>query len=119
MVDGHGLAHPRRFGIACHLGLLVGRPTVGAAKSILVGKFDEPAVARGSRTPIVHEDDVVGSALRTRDGVRPIFVTVGNLIDLESAVELVLRCHGGYRQPEPTRRAHVLVNRMRSGDEAV
>ena len=113
MIDGHGYAHPRRFGVACHVGLLVGRPTVGAAKSVLVGRYDEPGEERGSWTPMIDKEEVIGAAVRTKNRVKPVYATVGHLVDLESAIDLVLRCDGGYRQPEPTRRAHLLVNEMR------
>jgi deoxyribonuclease V len=116
MIDGHGIAHPRRFGIASHIGLLVGRPTFGCGKSVLVGKYAEPRPERGNWTPLVDKGEVVGAALRTKDRVKPIFVNPGNLIDLDGAIRLTLACHGGYRQPEPTRRAHNLVNALRRGE---
>jgi deoxyribonuclease V len=118
MFDGQGLAHPRRVGIASHVGLLIERPTLGCAKSVLVGKYEEPGAERGSWTPLVDKGETVGAALRTKDRVQPIFVSPGHLIDLEAAVALTLRCHGGYRQPEPTRRAHLLVNALRRGERA-
>jgi deoxyribonuclease V len=107
--DGHGLAHPRRFGIACHLGVLTGIPTVGCAKSVLVGTHRAPAATRGSRTRLRDRGEVVGTALRTRHGVKPVFVSVGHRLDLESAERLVLACGGGHRLPEPTHRADRLV----------
>lgn len=113
MVDGHGYAHPRRFGIASHIGVLVGRPAIGCGKSVLVGKYEEPAPERGSWSPLIDKGETIGAALRTKNRVNPVYVNVGHLIDLPSAIELVLRCNGGYRVPEPTRRAHLLVNRMR------
>jgi deoxyribonuclease V len=116
MFDGQGLAHPRRVGIACHAGLLMERPTLGCAKSVLVGKYEEPAEERGAWTPLVDKGEVVGAALRTKTRVQPIFVSPGHLIDLESAIRLTLECDGGYRQPEPTRRAHHLVNQLRRGE---
>ena len=105
LVDGHGLAHPRRFGLACHLGVLTGLPTAGCAKSVLVGEADPPGPERGGRTPLVHCGEVVGVALRTRSRVRPVFVSVGHRIDLAAAVKIVLRCGAGFRLPEPTRLA--------------
>jgi deoxyribonuclease V len=113
MLDGHGRAHPRRMGIACHFGLYVPCPTLGCAKSPLVGKFEEPAPERGSWTPMIHRKETVGAALRTRDRVGPIFVSPGNRMDLPSAIELALACGGGTRIPEPTRRAHLYVNELR------
>lgn len=113
LFDGHGLAHPRRLGLACHGGLRLGVPAVGCAKSVLVGDHDEPGEAKGSREPLVHEGETVGAALRTRDGVRPVFVSVGHRIDLPTAVELVLSVSPRYRVPEPIRRADRLVGRLR------
>ena len=113
MIDGHGIAHPRRAGIASHFGLIVERPSFGCAKSILVGRHDEPGIERGCHTPLVDKGEQVGAALRTKRNVRPIYVTPGHMIDLPTAIELTLACDGGYRQPEPTRRAHNLVNAMR------
>ncbi|HEX3561101.1 MAG TPA: deoxyribonuclease V [Pyrinomonadaceae bacterium] len=116
MFDGQGLAHPRRVGIASHVGLLIERPTLGCAKSVLVGKFDEPGEERGSWTPMSDKGETVGAALRTKTRVQPIYVSPGHLIDLAGAIQLTLRCDGGYRQPEPTRRAHLLVNALRRGE---
>lgn len=115
MMDGQGIAHPRRMGIASHFGLLVDRPTLGSAKSLLVGRYEEPALERGSWTPIVHRKETIGAALRTRDRVGPIFVSPGHRIDLPASVELALACGGGTRIPEPTRRAHAFVNELRTG----
>lgn len=116
LIDGHGYAHPRRFGIACHLGLLLDIPAIGCAKTVLVGKYEEPDSARGSFRPLVDRDEVVGAALRTSDGVTPVYVTVGHLVDLDSAIKVVLGCCRGYRIPEPTRQAHLLVNALRRGE---
>lgn len=118
LVDGHGLAHPRRFGIACHLGLLLDLPTVGCAKSILVGQFNTGKLKskRGSSVPLMDGKECIGSVLRTRSGVNPLFVTVGHLSDLRTARQLVLNCSPRYRIPEPTRQAHQLVNAARRGE---
>ena len=116
MFDGQGIAHPRRVGIASHIGLLIERPTLGCAKSVLVGKYEEPAGERGSWTEMIDKGEVVGAALRTKTNVQPVFVSPGHLIDLAGAIELAMRCDNGYRQPEPTRRAHNLVNAMRRGE---
>src|SRR5215210_2817971 len=118
MFDGQGLAHPRRVGIACHVGLIIKRPTWGCAKSVLVGKFEEPGEERGAWSPMVDKGETVGAALRTKTRVQPVYVSPGHLIDLEGAIDLTLRCDGGYRQPEPTRRAHLLVNALRRGERA-
>jgi len=117
MVDGHGLAHPRGFGLACHLGVLLDVPTIGVAKSVLVGTAPDPGAARGSHSPMVHRGHVVGSVLRTRERVRPVYVSVGHRVSLATARRLALRFSRGFRLPEPTRRAHLAVNRLRSGDE--
>lgn len=111
--DGHGYAHPRRFGLACHGGLLFDVPSIGCAKSLLVGEHASLAPDRGARAEIVHEGETVGAAVRTRTDVRPVYVSVGHLMDLETAVELVLAVSPRYRIPEPVRRADRLVGRMR------
>jgi deoxyribonuclease V len=118
MFDGQGIAHPRRVGIASHVGLFLNRPTLGCAKSVLVGRHAEPAEERGSWQPLVDpkNDETVGAALRTKTRVQPIYVSPGHLLDLAGAIELTLRADGGYRQPEPTRRAHHLVNALRRGE---
>jgi deoxyribonuclease V len=116
MFDGQGIAHPRRVGIASHVGLIINRPTFGCAKSVLVGKYEEPHAERGHWTELMDKGEVVGAALRTKTNVQPIFVSPGHLIDLDGAIKLTLECDGGYRQPEPTRRAHLLVNALRRGE---
>jgi len=108
LVDGQGLAHPRRFGIACHLGLLLDVPTIGVAKSRLVGRHDEPPPEAGGRTELRDGPDLIGLVLRTRDGVSPVYVSVGHRIGLPEAAEWVLRVCRGYRLPEPTRLADQL-----------
>lgn len=115
MFDGHGTAHPRRMGIAAHMGLWLNRPTFGCGKSVLVGAFEEPAAERGNWSPMRHRGEVIGAALRTKKKVNPVFVSPGHLIDLKTALDLTLRTDGGYRIPEPTRRAHSLVNALRRG----
>ncbi|WP_019989439.1 deoxyribonuclease V [Rudanella lutea] len=116
MFDGHGMAHPRRIGIAAHIGLFIDRPSFGCGKSVLVGKYDEPAPERGNWSPMRHYGEVVGAALRTKNRVNPVYVSPGHRIDLPAAIELTLACDGGYRIPEPTRRAHNLVNALRRGE---
>ncbi|BBL79778.1 endonuclease V [Rubrobacter xylanophilus] len=111
--DAQGRAHPRRMGLACHVGLFVDVPTVGCAKSRLVGDFREPGEEKGSVSDLLHGGEVVGRVVRTRDGVSPVFVSVGNRMDLGSAVELVLACCTRYRLPEPVRQAHNAANRLR------
>jgi len=112
--DGQGIAHPRRCGLASHLGVVLDTPTVGCAKSVLVGEFAEPAAERGARSDLIDDGEVVGAALRTRDGVKPVYVSPGHMMDLETAVALVLEAGRGYRLPEPTRAAHNLVTRVKS-----
>jgi deoxyribonuclease V len=117
VLDAQGLAHPRRMGLASHIGLFLDVPTVGCAKTVLVGKFEEPGPEKGNATDMVHRGEVVGRAVRTRDRVSPVYVSVGNRIDLDSSVELVLACCTRYRLPEPTRQAHNAANRLRRGEE--
>jgi deoxyribonuclease V len=117
ILDAQGLAHPRRMGLASHIGLFLDVPTVGCAKSLLVGKFEEPGPKKGDATDLVHRGEVVGRVVRTRERVSPVYVSVGNGIDLDSAVELVLACCTRYRLPEPTRQAHNAANRLRRGEE--
>ena len=114
--DAHGLAHPRRMGLASHLGLFLDVPSVGCAKNRLVGTYEGPGQEKGSATDLVHGGEVVGKVLRTRSGVSPVYVSVGNHIDLNSAVELVLACSPKYRLPETTRQAHNAANRLRRGE---
>jgi deoxyribonuclease V len=107
MVDGQGIAHPRRMGLASHLGLLLDIPTIGCAKSRLCGSHKLLAEGSGSYTELVDRDETIGVALRTRAGVRPLYVSIGHSISLESAVHWVLECCRRYRLPEPTRLAHL------------
>lgn len=108
LCDGQGYAHPRRFGLACHLGLALDLPTVGAAKSRLIGTHDEPGPARGDWAPLIDAGETIGAVLRTRAGVRPLYVSIGHRLSLASALALVLRATGRYRLPEPLRRADQL-----------
>jgi deoxyribonuclease V len=107
--DGHGLAHPRRFGLACHLGLLVDIPAIGCAKSRLCGQYEEPGPHRGDTMPLIDKGEVVGAAVRTRAGVKPVFVSIGHRVDLPTSIHYVLACCRGYRLPETTRWAHRLA----------
>ena len=110
MIDGHGLAHPRGFGLACHVGVLLDIPAIGVAKKCLYGTFSEPGLDKGARTLMRGKDgEVVGVALRTRDGVKPVFVSVGNRVDLDTSVAIALECSRGLRVPEPTRLADKYV----------
>ncbi len=113
LIDGHGRAHPRLFGIACHVGVLFDKPTIGCAKSLLVGECDAPGARAGATTPLILNGQRVGTVLRSRDKVKPIFVTQGHRVSLESAVDLVRQCLDGFRIPKPTREADHYVRDLR------
>ncbi len=113
LFDGQGLAHPRRFGLAFHMGVLLDLPSVGCAKSLLVGDYREPGLARGAWRPIYLDDDQVGAAVRTRTGAKPLFVSPGHRIGVRTAIRWVLAC-SRFRVPEPIRQAEQVVNRLRS-----
>jgi deoxyribonuclease V len=113
IIEGQGLAHPRRFGLASHVGLLFDRPTVGCAKSRLLGHHASPGRSRGARAGLRDGGEIVGSVLRTREGVRPLFVSVGHAVTLDQACRLVLDLCSCYRQPDVLRRAHALANERR------
>lgn len=106
MVDGHGIAHPRRIGIAAHIGLLFDKPTIGCAKSRLIGVHKEPSLRTGRSTELWDGDEQIGAVVRTRTNVRPLYISIGHKIDLPTAIRLTLACCRGYRLPEPTRLAH-------------
>jgi deoxyribonuclease V len=113
MFDGAGFAHPRRFGIACHVGLWLDLPCIGVAKSRLCGHYEEPGEKRGQRSPLKVGDEVIGTVLRTKDKTNPLYVSPGHLISFEDAVHWVLECGRGYRISEPTRQADILVEAAR------
>ncbi len=115
MFDGQGYAHPRRFGLACHVGVLIDRPSLGCAKSVLVGACEPPDDAAGSVSPLLDGDGCVGMAVRTRDRVKPVYVSIGHRVSLTAAVEITLSCCTRYRLPEPTRLADHLVSVERLG----
>lgn len=106
MVDGQGIAHPRRIGLAAHIGLCLGVPTIGCAKSRLIGECGEPGFDAGSYAELRDCGDVIGAVVRTKAGVKPVYVSIGHMIDLPSAIRYVLECCRGFRLPEPTRLAH-------------
>lgn len=108
--DGQGIAHPRRFGLACHLGVLTGIPTIGAAKSRLIGSHAEPGPDKGDWQPLQDNGETIGAVLRTRTHVQPVFVSIGHRVSLPSAIRIVLACCGKYRLPETTRAAHRLAS---------
>jgi deoxyribonuclease V len=109
--DGYGLAHPRRFGLASHLGVLTGLPTIGVAKNPFTFSYDDPGARRGSASPLLAGDEEVGRALRTRDGTKPVFVSVGHRVSLDTACAHTLALTPEYRLPESTRRADSLCRR--------
>lgn len=114
MLDGQGVAHPRRFGLACHLGLWLGPPCLGCAKSWLVGEYEEPGRAAGDASPLLIDGEQVGVVVRSAAGAKPVFVSPGHRIDLASSLAVVRATLSGYRHPAPTRAAHLEANRMRS-----
>ncbi len=118
MCDGQGYAHPRRMGLACHLGLWLDVPTVGCAKSLLCGTYEEPGPNRGDRSPLIDRGEVVGSVVRTRSRVSPLFVSPGHKCDIEGAVAVVLETSAKYRLPIPSRLAHEYVNEIRRAADA-
>jgi len=122
IIDGQGIAHPRRLGLATHLGLFFDRPTIGCAKSRLIGQFEEPPPEKGAYSFLTDEkitrlrtsDEVIGAVLRTRTNVKPLFVSVGHKCRLKDAIEITLACTTKYRLPEPTRLAHQLAGGLKS-----
>ncbi len=112
LFDGMGLAHPRRCGIACHLGLWLERPTIGCGKTLLTGRYRDLAPEKGSAAPLVDGTETIGVALRTRAGTNPVFVSPGHLADIPSAAEMVLLCAPKFRLPEPIRLAHRAAGRF-------
>ncbi|BCL35149.1 deoxyribonuclease V [Nostoc sp. MS1] len=110
LCDGQGIAHPRRLGIASHLGVLLNRPTIGVAKSLLIGKHEELPDTRGSWQPLIHKGETIGAVLRTRIGVKPVYVSPGHKVSLPTAIDYVLRCTPKYRLPETTRVADKLAS---------
>lgn len=110
LCDGQGIAHPRRLGIASHLGLLIDTPTIGVAKSLLIGKHEELPDPKGSWQPLIHRGETIGAVLRTRTGVKPVYVSSGHQVSLPTAIDYVLRCTPKYRLPETTRVADKLAS---------
>lgn len=113
MIDGQGIAHPRGFGVASHVGVLLDIPSIGVAKKRLYGKYSEPSDLQGSCNPLRNSRETIGAVLRTKNKVKPVFVSVGNKIDLKTAVKVTLNCSRGYRIPEPTRLADIYVSQLK------
>lgn len=110
LCDGQGTAHPRRLGIACHIGLLTNQPAIGVGKSLLVGTYRDVPDEKGAWTPLIHKGETIGAVLRTRVGTKPLFISPGHRISLETAIDYVMRCTTKYRLPETTRQAHKLAS---------
>lgn len=119
VLDGHGIAHPRRMGIAAHFGVVMNTSTLGCAKSLLTGKYDEPMIQAGSMSDLISKGELIGKVLRTKKNTKPVFISPGNLITMDESVDLIKRCVGKYRIPEPTRLAHNFVNELRVGSKDV
>lgn len=115
VVDGHGIAHPRKMGIAAHLGTLTKIPTMGCAKKKLYGQYDEPGLLKGDYSSLEAKGESLGYVLRTKYNVKPVYISPGNNISLKHCLEVAKHCIGNYRIPEPTRRAHEFVNLFRTG----
>lgn len=113
LIDGQGIAHPRRLGLAAHLGLFLDKPAIGCAKSRLTGTFKEPTIEKGSHALLYDGDEVIGAVVRTRTKVKPLFISVGHRCTLEDAIGLTLACAVKYRLPEPTRLAHNTVSALK------
>lgn len=115
LIDGQGIAHPRSMGIAAHLGVLLGLPSIGCAKSRLLGTYEEPSRDRGNAVPLMHKGRTVGMVVRTRTGVKPVYVSPGHKMGIDTSGQIVLSLCRGYRIPEPLRQAHIFVNQLRGG----
>ena len=118
LADAQGIAHPRRLGLASHLGLWLDLPTIGCAKSRLCGVHEEPGPAKGCWTPLLDDDQEIGRVVRTRTRVKPLYVSPGHKLGCDAALAIVLHCSRGYRLPEPTRQAHLSSNQVRYASEA-
>ncbi|MCE6990860.1 deoxyribonuclease V [Dyadobacter sp. CY323] len=115
MFDGNGILHARRMGIASHFGVLTDTATLGCAKSKLAGKYDEPGENKGDFTVVIDRSEQIGYAVRTKNNVKPVFISPGNNMNLQDSLTIALKCVGKHRLPEPTRRAHEMVNLFRTG----
>jgi deoxyribonuclease V len=117
--DGQGIAHPRRFGLACHLGVMFNIPSIGCGKTRLLGAADEPGPNRGDRSPLLDNGETIGFVLRTQNKIKPLYVSIGHLVSLETACDWVIKLTPKFRLPETTRQADQLVKRLKNGDLAV
>lgn len=113
VLDGQGIAHERRLGIATHFGIITDIPTIGSAKSRLRGKYEEPAAEQFAQSPMYDREEVIGTALRSKKNCKPIFISPGHKVSMAQSIEVIKNCLRGYRIPEPTRQAHILVNQVR------
>jgi deoxyribonuclease V len=113
LFDGQGIAHPKRLGIASHIGVLLNLPTIGCAKSRLIGTYKEPNLKKGTYSSLLYEEEIVGVVVRTKDNVKPLFVSPGHRIDIQDSMEIVLACSQRYRIPEPLRMADVISKKMK------
>lgn len=118
LCDGQGIAHPRRLGIASHLGLWLDAPTIGCAKTRLIGEYSEPGPNRGDWTPLVDHGETIGAAVRTRSKCKPVYVSIGHKINLQSSIDITMACTARYRLPIPARSVHEYVNRVRRSLQA-
>lgn len=116
IVDGHGIAHPRRMGIATHFGILIDYPTIGCAKKVLTGNYKEPGNEKGSHSYLTENEERIGMALRSRTNVNPIFISPGHKVSFEDSKSIIMGCLTKYKLPETTRKAHRLVNQLRRGE---
>jgi len=111
--DGHGIAHPRGLGIAAHIGVITRKPSIGCAKKKLIGNYEMPGTTKGDYSDLIYKDKVTGAVVRTRDKVKPVYVSIGHLVNLKQSIRLILNCTTRYRLPEPTRLAHLAVTEHR------
>jgi deoxyribonuclease V len=114
--DGQGIAHPRSMGLATHIGVLIRKPTIGCAKSRLIGEYTQPGIKKGEMSELTFKGNIIGTVLRTRDKVKPLFISQGNLIDFSTSVRVILKCSRGYRLPEPTRLADIRTKQVKKLD---
>ena len=116
VLDGQGIAHERRLGIATHFGIIANTPTLGCAKSRLAGRYEEPANEIFAESPMYDKGEFIGTALKTKRNCKPVFISPGNMINMQQSIDLIKNCVKGFRIPEPTRQAHILVNQVRVND---